>query len=313
MAATKKQFEVLDGLSVDGIVDVSGNVAIDTNVLFVNTDTNRVGVLKSPTQGALDVNGTVFATAFNGDGSSLTSVDAATVDGIDSASFLRSDADTTFGSGATKTLSIDSAARLRVVDGKIHVDDDQFIQFGNISVPDLSIRWQGSNNYLSFAGGDINVKNLTGSNNTPVLYADVSAGKVTVNRVLDEINDYKLDVGGDVRINGDIVATGDVTAYSSDRNLKTNLRVIPNALEKMEHINGYEFDWDIDKCKEVGFSPKNIHEHGVIAQEIEKVMPDLVVESAFDEDYKSVKYDRIVSLLIAAIKELKQEIDLLKK
>jgi hypothetical protein len=77
---TAKRFEALDGIntanasSFGNTVTFSSNVAVDTNVLFVNTSTDRVGVKKLPTQGALDVNGSIYATSYFGDGSNLTGI-----------------------------------------------------------------------------------------------------------------------------------------------------------------------------------------------------------------------------------------------
>ena len=119
-----------------------------------------------------------------------------------------------------------------------------------------------------------------------------------------------------------ITATGNITAYSSDSRLKLNQMPIDGALNKVMSIGGYTFDWDIDKCSSLDFKPANIHEHGVIAQEIETVVPDAVCDAPFDRDldgnsisgdfYKTVRYDRLVPLLIEAIKELKAEVDTLK-
>jgi hypothetical protein len=119
-----------------------------------------------------------------------------------------------------------------------------------------------------------------------------------------------------------INSSGNITAYSSDSRLKLNQMPIDGALNKVMSIGGYTFDWDIDKCSSLDFKPANIHEHGVIAQEIETVVPDAVCDAPFDRDldgnsisgdfYKTVRYDRLVPLLIEAIKELKAEVDTLK-
>jgi hypothetical protein len=88
-------------------------------------------------------------------------------------------------------------------------------------------------------------------------------------------------------------------------------------------IGGYTFDWDMDKCDSLDFKPANVHEHGVIAQEIETVVPDAVCDAPFDRDidgnsisgdeYKTVRYERLVPLLIEAIKEQQAQIDELKE
>jgi hypothetical protein len=109
---------------------------------------------------------------------------------------------------------------------------------------------------------------------------------------------------------GEIRATNNVTAfYSSDERLKDNVQVIANALAKVLQIRGVEFDWNNLTEPEDGYFVRK-HDVGVIAQEIEKVLPEVV--GTREDGIKAVKYDRIVPLLIEAIKELKAEIDALK-
>jgi len=109
---------------------------------------------------------------------------------------------------------------------------------------------------------------------------------------------------------GEIRATNNVTAYySSDERLKDNVQVIANALAKVLQIRGVEFDWNnLDEPEDGYFVRK--HDVGVIAQEIEKVIPEVV--GTREDGMKAVKYDRIIPLLIEAIKELKAEVDALK-
>jgi hypothetical protein len=109
---------------------------------------------------------------------------------------------------------------------------------------------------------------------------------------------------------GEIRATNNVTAYySSDERLKDNVQVIANALAKVLQIRGVEFDWNnLDEPEDGYFVRK--HDIGVIAQEIEKVLPEVV--GTREDGIKAVKYDRIIPLLIEAIKELKAEVDALK-
>ena len=115
-----------------------------------------------------------------------------------------------------------------------------------------------------------------------------------------------LIVGGGLGVNNTINAGGDVIAYaSSDERLKDNIKPIENPLDKISQISGNTFDWNSEK--------QNIYngkDYGVIAQEIQKVMPELV--DTRDSGYLAVKYDKIVPLLIESIKELKREIEELK-
>ena len=106
--------------------------------------------------------------------------------------------------------------------------------------------------------------------------------------------------------NPSLQISGDVVAFaSSDKRFKDNLEVIKNPIDKLQHLNGYTFEWnnkqDVYKGKD----------YGVVAQEVEKVAPELV-NTRFD-GYKAVKYEKLVPLLIESIKELKLEIEELKK
>jgi hypothetical protein len=105
---------------------------------------------------------------------------------------------------------------------------------------------------------------------------------------------------------GTINTTGDVVAYySSDERLKDNITPISNALDKVKQIGGYEFDWNDKQSTYEG------HDVGVIAQEIEAILPELVTTR--DNGYKAVKYEKIIALLIEAIKEQQLEIEEIKK
>jgi hypothetical protein len=131
----------------------------------------------------------------------------------------------------------------------------------------------------------------------------------------DNIRINSLGVGTPASgLTGEIRATNNITAYySSDKNLKENILPIKNALNKVDNINGVEFDWKDSYIEQRGgedgiFVRK--HDVGVIAQELEQVLPEVVVTR--DDGYKAVNYEKVVALLIQAIKELKEEVDSLK-
>ena len=114
---------------------------------------------------------------------------------------------------------------------------------------------------------------------------------------------------------GEIRATNDVTAFfSSDESLKENVVTITDAINKVKQMRGVEFDWTDDYIESKGGEDNYFvrkHDVGVIAQEVEQVLPEVVAER--DNGIKAVKYDRLVSVLIEAIKELSAEIDELKQ
>jgi hypothetical protein len=144
----------------------------------------------------------------------------------------------------------------------------------------------------------------------PVGKTEIVAGGIQIIR--DSDNYVKIDraagSGAILAVTGEGTFTGDVTANTtSDIRLKENIVKIPNAIDKVLKISGNTFKW-----KE-GF--ENVHSKkgmdvGIIAQEIENVIPNVVVTRK--NGYKGVQYEKLVALLIEAIKELKTEIDELK-
>ena len=107
--------------------------------------------------------------------------------------------------------------------------------------------------------------------------------------------------GNTIRCVGDVVAF-----YSSDERLKNNIEPIKNSLDIVGELTGYEFDWD-EEAQDVYTG----HDIGVIAQEVERVLPDLVETREYN-GYKAVKYEKIIAVLINAINELAQEVKELK-
>ena len=114
-----------------------------------------------------------------------------------------------------------------------------------------------------------------------------------------------VNASGTVTVDDTLHVTGDVIAYySSDERLKDNIKPIENAMDKIKLIGGYEFDWN-QSSKNVG------HDVGVIAQEVEKVIPELVTTRT--NGYKAVKYDKLTALLIQSNKELIEKVEELEK
>jgi hypothetical protein len=115
---------------------------------------------------------------------------------------------------------------------------------------------------------------------------------------------------------------GDVTANTSDRRLKTNIINIDSPLEKISKINGVYFNWN-ELAKELADKNTEIREVGFIAQDVERVLPEIIKQAPFDvinskggsksgENYLTIQYEKVVPLLVECIKELKSEIDKLK-
>lgn len=135
---------------------------------------------------------------------------------------------------------------------------------------------------------------MTGGTNRGFVFSAGSAGTTKV---------AGIDASGNGRFIGDVVAYS-----SSDARLKENLEVIPNALDKVQALSGYTFDWN-DKQDAYEVGKRDV---GVIAQDVEAVLPEVVVDRELT-GYKAVNYEKLVPLLIEAIKELKAEVETLKK
>jgi hypothetical protein len=146
---------------------------------------------------------------------------------------------------------------------------------------------------------------------------------------------YPLDITGDTRVNtgalgvnvtpnaqdGRIDASNDIVAYSSDRRLKTNIQILENPLEKINKLTGFTYNWN-DEAKELANYNTEEKLVGVFAQEVQEILPEAVKLAPFDNDgndnsisgenYLTVQYEKIVPLLIEAIKEQQKQIDELK-
>ena len=124
----------------------------------------------------------------------------------------------------------------------------------------------------------------------------VSDNIVSVNINTDRVGIGTTLPSTKLHIVGDVLVTGVTTSFdfnsTSDIRLKTNIKKIESPIEKILQISGVTFNWKKDNRSSVG----------VIAQEIEQVLPDAVCTR--EDGYKAVKYEKIVPLLIESVKEL---------
>ena len=109
---------------------------------------------------------------------------------------------------------------------------------------------------------------------------------------------------------GEIRATNNITAYYSDERLKTRLGAIENALDKVDQLNGFYHEAN-ETAQSLGYEA--VREVGVSAQEVQRVLPEIVAPAPIDPQYLTVRYERLTPLLIEAIKELRQEVNALKE
>ena len=147
--------------------------------------------------------------------------------------------------------------------------------------------------YLTFDG--VNLKNL---HNSATIYAAAS------------ISSSAAGTGsfGCVESVGAIRAGDDVIAFhSSDERLKNNITIIENPIDKVKQLRGIEYEWNGLQSN----YPSGSKDSGIIAQDVQKVLPQLVKERK--GGYLGVRHDRLVGLLIESVKEQQQQIDELKK
>ena len=169
---------------------------------------------------------------------------------------------------------------------------------------DQDITYNPSTNTLTVGGGSGTfVGNLTGN-----------ASSATTASGLNTTSSYQilsLGVGTAASgTTGEIRATNNITAYYSDERLKTRLGKIENALDKVDQLSGFYYEAN-QTAVDLGYEVKR--EVGVSAQEVEAVMPEIVAPAPIDGKYLTVRYERLAPLLIEAIKELRAEINDIKK
>ena len=173
------------------------------------------------------------------------------------------------GSGAVTTSGVQSVIdNNSIAPGTLDMDDNQKILLG--TGDDLELYHNGSDGIIDNTG-DGNLKLL-----------DAGSTKLEV-------------TSSGVSVTGDMTASGNVTAYS-DAKLKTEISSIDNALDIVGKLRGVNYKWLSNGQADIG----------VIAQEVEEVVPEVVKTS--EDGTKSVDYGRLVSILINAVNELKEEI-----
>ena len=141
----------------------------------------------------------------------------------------------------------------------------------------------------------------------------------------DDTN-YYLNPNGNCRVNtvyanslgvgtaatgtgGEIVATNNITAYYSDERLKTRIGAIEDPIGKIKALSGFYFEAN-EIAQKLGYEKKR--EVGVSAQEVQAVMPEVVVPAPISDKYLTVRYEKLIPLLIEAIKEQQVQIESLR-
>jgi hypothetical protein len=201
-------------------------------------------------------------------------------------------------SGPEKTLHVEGTARINgdIIAGPVNNNSKAFIKsrngYSSATTPDYTWYFNDQCGIFHPAGNVIGFS------------ASGERARITTNGF--KVTSGALGVNIDPSTtDGRIDATNDIVAYStSDKRLKENIKPLENSLNKVMKISGVEFDWKplTEEEKKTIHGNKG-HDIGVIAQEIEEVLPEIVTTR--DTGYKAVKYEKIVPLLIESIKELK--------
>ena len=225
--------------------------------------------------------------------------------------------------GGTVPVSVSSPLSLSGLTGNITFDwtigtnlqawdADLDALAGLTSAADTGIYFTGSNTAGTFTLGSIG-RTFLGATN-------VGNAAGSQRKLLGVDNDDNVQMGS-IGIGtaasgtaGEIRATNNITGYyTSDSRLKENIVNIPNALDRVAKLKGVRFDWCDSYIEERGgedgyFIKK--HDTGLIAQDVLQVLPEVVREKK--DGYLGIQYDKLVGLLVEAIKELRKEVNELK-
>ena len=178
---------------------------------------------------------------------------------------------------------------------------------------DGSLSYNSTSGVITYTGPSASEVRAHFSSGTGV---SISSGQISIGQAVgtgDTVQFAKVGVGGssdatyELKVTGDIGATGDIVAYvSSDERLKNNVELISNPIEKVQALRGVTWEWN-ELASEAAKQSPNV---GVIAQEVEQVLPQLVHDR--ENGFKGVDYAKLTGLLIEAIKEQQKQIDELK-
>jgi hypothetical protein len=160
----------------------------------------------------------------------------------------------------------------------------------------------------TFTGTHTFTSTINGNAATATLASNVVGG---ANRVLFNNGNNSTTTSSNLTFDGtNLSCGGDITAFASDDRLKENIEPIESALDKVLSLSGFTYNFN-ETGQSLGFNG-SIRYVGVSAQEVQKVLPEAVKPAPANNDYITVQYEKLVPLLIEAIKELKEEINELK-
>jgi hypothetical protein len=312
-----------------------GNVTNESKSTMFTSPT-FTGTTVAPTPSADDNSTKIATTAYvQGELTALIGTAPATLDtlGEISASIANGDSDvvaltTTVGTKLAKSSNLSDLANASTARTNLGVDaagtinythptfdgDDISVDTGALTgatvISDLDFNiTTNSDGHVTDANGSVSTRTLTAGNLGLGSGDDVTFGTLRIDDATASTSKTEgaLIVDGGVGIGGALNVGGDVVAYaSSDERLKDNIELISNPIEKVQSLKGVTWNWN-DNADELQQSLPNV---GVIAQDVEKVLPQLVTDR--DNGFKGVDYAKLTGLLIEAVKDQQKQIDELK-
>ena len=302
---TATEFDKLDGLAA------------------TTTELNLLSGLTASTSELNKLDGVTASTAELNklDGVTATTAELNYVDGVTSNIQTQLDAKQATITGAATTIDDANLTANRALvsngSGKVAVSAVTSTELGYLDGVTSNIQTQINNAGITYSAGT----GLDLSGTTFSVEADlrdgithvgrdsndyIAIGTTTIDFVLDGATDMRLENDGDLHVEGDVVG---FSTTISDKRLKYDIEKIDGALDKVSQLSGYTFSYNKNGKRSAG----------VIAQEVEKVLPSAVENKSLaihtgeeGVEYKTVQYDQLHGLLIEAIKELKAEIEELK-
>ena len=223
---------------------------------------------------------------------------------------------TTSASGTTLTISGPTNVSELTNDNAYYSagDDGEFSTLGVGNPGAVNPAGTATNPAIIFANSALTTNNgIYSANSSTINISTAGTQRATFNGNGLKINNGALGVNVNASTtDGRIDASNDIVAFSSsDRRWKENIKPIDNALNKILKIGGYEFDWkELSEEERKTQHGNEGHDIGVIAQEVEEVLPEVVTTR--ENGFKGVKYDKMVALLIEGMKEQQSQIEELK-
>ena len=197
-----------------------------------------------------------------------------------------------------------------IVRGDLEVTEDLQVN-DNLTVNDNA---NFANNSVVISQNKVKADRFEGTADVATKADIGSAGQQTYNVVLTSgLGDKRLLIDNGIKFDSSantLKVTGDLVAFASDDRLKTNRVALTGALDKVCSLNGFTYNFN-ETGGELGF-PTDVTYVGVSAQEVQKVLPEAVKSAGASDEYMTVQYEKIVPLLIEAIKELSDKVSALE-